>query len=111
MLLLLLFFANVVVVVAGVVVVIFDFADVVVVVVVFAFGIRRSANVFARQRARLSGFGGVREQSSGIVSLSLSANSGESVHHFLFITPKRRKMGMNVFFWGKVLDWLKNLWA
>ena len=36
-------FANVVVVVA--------FADVVVVVVVFAFGVRRSGNVFARQRS------------------------------------------------------------
>ena len=72
---------NVVVVFASlvvfpdVVVVVVAFANVVVVVVVvLAFGVRRSGNVFARQRGTSYGFGGVREESSNIVSLSLAAN-------------------------------------
>ena len=51
----------------------------------------------------LSGFGGVREQSLSVILLSFAVNSGELVHRFLFITPKRIKTGMNVFWGGKYL--------
>ena len=85
--------------------------SVVVIFLLFVFGVRSRRICLCLTAWRFSGFGGVRKQFSGVASFCQQQRSVKLVHHFLLITPKWMKTGMNVFFRGKILDWFKNIWT